>query len=904
MRIRQLYVSTFGYLEDRKLDDLPSGLVVVLGENETGKSTLFALLSALLYGFHPVSDYPYRPWHADAYPEFKALLELSDGSEAEIVRKLMSTPHAVLTLGGSTQELGNRNLPFADHVGKDLYQALYALTPANLRSLDEVQREEIEDRLLSGLGTEVLRPTREVITELEERAGSLWRSTGRGKPRYRNLRETLQEAKRQRSAAGQADANMRDKVARLECVGARIDELVKDKIKLSVDIKRADILLPLRERMQQIEEWRSSIDNMVVVKNLPEGLQTEYRRLCQNVQNARERVDDLVGDRKKLVKRQEIFTPDDERITEYSDRIEGWLKRMSAHQQDRVMINDLVQKENGLQVTAIDTAETVLTLPRDKVRLDTLESVVLPDLRVRIASFQKQQKEVDRRATEVLGVGMIRIAGPLPWWVPACVGGCAAVMFVVGGVLKSTPLVSAGVCLLLAAAAAVGINLYLKHQRNLLDEQQAADRGKYRELQNQEEMKRDRAHEGVAEALGGLPVVEALIEKPDEELYQAIAKLQSIRSEFLRLRKDREEREGKWEEQQKDLAGLMAELGHASATPEMLSHVEEHLREARSHRRTWDESAERIQQIDEAFPDENERFEEAEKEMQQFLEQLKAAVGEELTPDQLLQRASELQKLADRILNVKQGLELEHPDLSILIREIGELEQAPQDAWLLNAVEVEKHRDQLQDVERELGDLREEKGRLKTEVDTAHSQISVGELDGQIERIQEQMEDVCCERDRLVFMSCLLREADRRFREKHQPDILKRAGSYLETATGGRYSSLLTMADVDGKERLAVMTGSGEHRWVEPPLSGGTLDQVLLCFRLAVIDHLDEGREVLPLLLDEALINWDDKRLKRCGDILQEATKRRQVFLFTCHQWVADKLHLVTDAPVLELPVS
>ena len=252
----------------------------------------------------------------------------------------------------------------------------------------------------------------------------------------------------------------------------------------------------------------------------------------------------------------------------------------------------------------------------------------------------------------------------------------------------------------------------------------------------------------------------------------------------------------------------------------------------------------------------------------------------------------------------QQGLELEHPDLSTLISEIGELEQAPQDACLLDVMEVEKRRDRLQEVEHELGDLREEKGRLETEVDAAHGQISVGELDGQIERIQEQMDDASCERDRLVLMSRLLREADRRFREKHQPDVLKRASRYLETATGGRYSSLLTMADVDGRERLAVMTKSGEHRWVEPPLSGGTLDQVLLCFRLAVIDHLDEGREVLPLLLDEAMINWDDKRLERCGDILQEVTERRQVFLFTCHQWVADKLHLVTDAPVLELPVS
>lgn len=904
MKIRQIYVSAFGYLEDRKLDDLPSGLVVVLGENETGKSTLFALLSALLYGFHPVSDYPYRPWHANAYPEFKALLELSDGSQAEVMRKLMSTPRAVLTWGGSPQELANRNLPFVEHVSKGLYDALYALTQANLRSLDEVQREEIEDRLLSGLGAEVLRPTREVIAELEERAGSLWRSTRRGRPRYRDLYEVLQEAKSQRSVAKQADESMRDKAARLEQVGQGIDELAKEKAQLSVDIRRADKLLPLRERMRQIEQWRTRIDNMETVERFPEGLQTEYRRLCQNVQNARERVDDLEGDREKLVTRQEIFTPDDERVLECADRIEGWLKRMSAHQQERVTIDDLVQKENRLQAAIIETAKTVLKLPRDETGLDALSSVVLPDLRTCISDFQEQQKEVDRRAVEALGVSTVRIPEPLPWWVPACAAGLAAVVLVAGAVLESTLLIAAGVFLLLTGCVLIGANLYLKHQRKLLDEQQAAERGKHEELQHRAEGQRDRARQRVADALGGLPVAEALLEKPDVGLYQAIERLHSTRSELLQLQKERGKREEKWQKQQEDLADLTDELGYGSATPETLSQAEQRLNEARSHWRTRDESAERIQEIDEALPDANEHLEEAEKELEQFLDQLKAAVGDEPPPDQLLRRAAELQQLAARVRNTQQDLEREHPDLAALTAEIRTLEQAQQDAWSLDAVEVEQRRDRLKAVEGELGDLREEKGRLETEIEAARGQVSVGELDGQIELTQEEMDDVCRERDRLAFMSCLLREADRRFREEHQPDVLRRASHYLATATEGRYSSLLTMADVDGRERLAVMTRGGEHHWVEPPLSSGTLDQVLLSFRLAVIDHLDEGREALPLLLDETLINWDDKRLERCGDILREATERRQVFLFTCHQWVAEQLHQATDAPVLELPAG
>jgi len=58
---------------------------------------------------------------------------------------------------------------------------------------------------------------------------------------------------------------------------------------------------------------------------------------------------------------------------------------------------------------------------------------------------------------------------------------------------------------------------------------------------------------------------------------------------------------------------------------------------------------------------------------------------------------------------------------------------------------------------------------------------------------------------------------------------------------------------------------------------------------------------MLPLLLDEALINWDDTRLQRSGDILKEAAQRRQIFLFTCHSWLARRLADVTSASICEL---
>ena len=57
------------------------------------------------------------------------------------------------------------------------------------------------------------------------------------------------------------------------------------------------------------------------------------------------------------------------------------------------------------------------------------------------------------------------------------------------------------------------------------------------------------------------------------------------------------------------------------------------------------------------------------------------------------------------------------------------------------------------------------------------------------------------------------------------------------------------------------------------------MEQLYLALRLAVAGELTPGA---PLLLDDALVRFDDKRLKAALDILQQEAKDKQVLLFTC----------------------
>ncbi|HUF75832.1 MAG TPA: hypothetical protein VMM35_06120, partial [Longimicrobiales bacterium] len=137
----------------------------------------------------------------------------------------------------------------------------------------------------------------------------------------------------------------------------------------------------------------------------------------------------------------------------------------------------------------------------------------------------------------------------------------------------------------------------------------------------------------------------------------------------------------------------------------------------------------------------------------------------------------------------------------------------------------------------------------------------------------------------------LLREADRRFREEHQPDLLRRASSYLHHLTGGRYERLVVDERGDGGD-LFQLVGPGLPAPVPlaAPVSTGTLEQAYLSLRLAIVDHLDQGGERLPLFVDEVFVNWDAERRSRGLDVLAGISAARQVFVFTCHEGLAAEL--------------
>jgi len=114
-------------------------------------------------------------------------------------------------------------------------------------------------------------------------------------------------------------------------------------------------------------------------------------------------------------------------------------------------------------------------------------------------------------------------------------------------------------------------------------------------------------------------------------------------------------------------------------------------------------------------------------------------------------------------------------------------------------------------------------------------------------------------------------ELQRRF----APRITKRTQALFGKLTGGRYNRLILSEDLSLSVGAELEDTLRDSQW----RSDGTVDQLYLALRLAVAEELTPEA---PLILDDALVRFDDKRLAAAMDILKETAQSKQVIVFTC----------------------
>ena len=153
------------------------------------------------------------------------------------------------------------------------------------------------------------------------------------------------------------------------------------------------------------------------------------------------------------------------------------------------------------------------------------------------------------------------------------------------------------------------------------------------------------------------------------------------------------------------------------------------------------------------------------------------------------------------------------------------------------------------------------------------------ELEGRREALTQALEERRQEHQALSLALEALEEANGQLRARFSPALNRRAGELFSALTGGKYEEVTLTRELEASAREA-----GDIRPRRAlTLSRGTVDQLYLAVRLAVCELALPGEDPAPLVLDDALSDFDDGRMALALECLRDLSQKRQVLLFTCH---------------------
>jgi len=205
------------------------------------------------------------------------------------------------------------------------------------------------------------------------------------------------------------------------------------------------------------------------------------------------------------------------------------------------------------------------------------------------------------------------------------------------------------------------------------------------------------------------------------------------------------------------------------------------------------------------------------------------------------------------------------------LSQAGEQTQPPQFADTLT-LSVHETEEQLTELALERQQLHQKMGQCQGQMGSLGQKAN---LEAEKQQLQTRIAGLEQHYNALVRAQEILLQANRELQRRFAPRISQRAQELFARLTAGRYQRITLGQDMSLEAATQSETTLRNTLW----RSDGTVDQLYLALRLAVAEELTPHA---PLILDDALVRFDDVRLKAALEILEEVSADKQVILFTC----------------------
>jgi len=160
----------------------------------------------------------------------------------------------------------------------------------------------------------------------------------------------------------------------------------------------------------------------------------------------------------------------------------------------------------------------------------------------------------------------------------------------------------------------------------------------------------------------------------------------------------------------------------------------------------------------------------------------------------------------------------------------------------------------------------------------------LAEIEEDIALVEAEVTRLEKAREALEMARDFIAQAAQKLHRDYAPRLNEFLGRHLAKLTHDRYTAAL----VDPSDFSVRLQGSAIPAPVElTRLSLGTIEQVYLLLRAAVVEIFAQNGESIPLMLDDPLVHADTQRLASALQILDVLAESQQIFYFTKDPQVA-----------------
>ncbi|GAU77183.1 AAA family ATPase [Fusibacter sp. 3D3] len=842
MIIKKIHYKAYGKLKNQVVC-LNEGLNLIYGENETGKSTIFNSLLTLLYGISPQSKerHPYVNWDTNDL-DFSVWFE----TEAEsylINRRLMSSPKTTLTNLSRNLIETSRNdaLKMTSGVSESLYASVFHFTSDHLSNLEDETWESIQENLIFNYGMDYLRKTSDILAELEGEINRIWRRDKRGNPLINQKQAEIRALMKQRVELDARYNEISKLNTQIEDYVDKIQRATLQKKEIEREYKAVQSLIPIKEKIEKIQFLKTQLINYEWYKVIDENAYNLCTMLKKDVIEFDDEILALENEKKQLEKSEIVLTEESLAILENGDHVHyaksQLIKLEQLEGQLQILTTELSKKSDLIhyQFQMMFDLPYELNFEARLIKLNPLEIKTELYKYMEISKRPILQTHDKKRLMDylliVIGVGLLIFAFALP-------------SLRMLGFLGTTLL-------------GFTLNRFMTN-RNV---------------------------SGTVHEFEHIKVYLTSLFEPmplPEYVWQDVSLgFVSKLEQLLALIFERTQIELHIKALKKEVGQIEAELKDALSFV-VLDHVPNIKLSVHMISLKLDKLMEKAKQQELIRHELNE--------LNKQLESI--ATKRRSKNDRLSELEMNFLNLGQG--NLEQGFKNYH-DNNELIKRIKIFEEELtfseklvkayeqfESKTLISTLYLEEIDKTISELVCEIQEASIEQNNLIKDISILKEKTQMDEIESQLLLLQEEVEELIEKRNQLMVLDEVVKFADEKFRRENQPDILQSVSDYMRRITNGKYQEVL-ISEQEGKFELQFLMDSDIYP-ISRAFSKGTIHQLFLAFRLAVIDSLNEGPDKLPLVLDEVFINWDDQRMKATRRIIEEMAKERQVILLTCHK--------------------